>query len=73
MNEINKEIIDVAFDNGCNAASSNVIPRNPHYKKMTKIGTLKVRTMGTNEKVKKEKMANIVRDEETQLEYPWAK
>ena len=32
VNEINKEVIDVAFGNGCNAASRVVIPRNPHNK-----------------------------------------
>ena len=62
VNEINKDVIDVAFGNGCNAASGVVIPRNPHNKNKTKIGTWNVRTMGANEKVKKEKMANIVRE-----------
>ena len=60
--EINKEIIDVAFSNGCNAASRVVIPRNPHNKNKTKIGTWNVRTMGANEKDKKEKIFNTVRE-----------
>ena len=57
VNEINKDVIDVAFGNECNAASRVVIPRNPHNKNKskTKIGTWNVRTMGANEKVKKEK------------------
>ena len=62
VNEINKEVIDVAFRNGCNAASRVVIPRNPPNKNKTKIGTWNVRTMGANEKIIKEKMANIVRE-----------
>ena len=60
MNEINKEVIDVAFGNGCNAVSRVVIPQNPHNKNKTKI--CYGRTMGANEKVKKEKMTNIVRE-----------
>ena len=28
MNEINEEVIDVAFGNGCNAASKVVIPKS---------------------------------------------
>ena len=36
VNEINKEVIDVAFGYACNVASRVVIPRNPHNKKRDK-------------------------------------
>ena len=62
MNEINKDVIDVAFSNGYNAVSKVVIPLNHHNKNKTKIGTWNVRKMGANEKVKKEKMVNIMRE-----------
>ena len=63
VNKINKEVIDVAFGNGCNAASRVVIPRNSHNKNKTKIGTCNVRTMGVNEKVENGQYRE--RDEET--------
>ena len=52
VNEINKEVIDVAFGSGCNAASRVVIPLNSPNKNKTKIGTWNVRTMGAKEKEK---------------------
>ena len=36
-NDINKEVIDVAFGNGFNATSRVVIVRNPHNKNKTRI------------------------------------
>ena len=50
----------MVFGNGCNVAFRVVIPRNLHNKKKKK-GTWNFR-LGSNEKIKKEKMANIVRE-----------
>ena len=65
VNGINNRVVDVAFGSGSNTAASKVvIKRKPHKEKMIRIGTWNVRKMGGDEKVKREKMGNIVREME---------
>ena len=61
VNGIGNVVTDVAFGSGRSCAASKVIiKRNPHKERVMRIGTWNVRTMGGEEKVRREKMGNAV-------------
>ena len=64
VNEIKKWVINFAFGTGYNASFRAVIPRDPHNKNKTRIGTWKVRTMGPIKNEKRENGQYRERDKE---------